>query len=54
MNCGVPSIIDTPANRAAMPASNHEAGPKIHDIARSYVFLAGPDAGLTNEAAMPV
>ena len=37
VNCVVPSIIDTPANRAAMPNSDHDAWPKIGDIARSYV-----------------
>jgi NAD(P)-dependent dehydrogenase (short-subunit alcohol dehydrogenase family) len=54
VNCVVPSIIDTPANRAAMPTADHEAWPKIPDIARTYVFLAEPGAALTNGAAIPV
>jgi NAD(P)-dependent dehydrogenase (short-subunit alcohol dehydrogenase family) len=54
VNCVVPSIIDTPANRAAMPTANHDAWPKPHAIARSYVYLATPDAGLVNGAAIPV
>ena len=54
VNCVVPSIIDTPANRAAMPNADHEAWPKIPDIARTYVFLAEPGSGLTNGAAIPV
>ena len=54
MNCVVPSIIDTPANRAAMPAADHDAWPKVHDIARTYLFLASPDSGLTSGAAVPV
>jgi len=54
VNCVVPSIIDTPANRAAMPSANHHAWPKVDDIARTYLFLAGPDAGLTSGAAIPV
>ena len=54
VNCVVPSIIDTPANRAAMPTADHEAWPKIPDIARTYVFLAEPGSGLTNGAAIPV
>jgi NAD(P)-dependent dehydrogenase (short-subunit alcohol dehydrogenase family) len=54
VNCVVPSIIDTPANRAAMPNANHDAWPKIPDIAASYVFLASPAAGLVNGAAVPV
>jgi NAD(P)-dependent dehydrogenase (short-subunit alcohol dehydrogenase family) len=54
VNCVVPSIIDTPANRAAMPTANHDAWPKVADIARTYVFLAGPQSGLTSGAAIPV
>lgn len=54
VNCVVPSIIDTPANRAAIPAADHDAWPKPLDIATSYVFLASPDAGLVNGAAIPV
>lgn len=54
VNCVVPSIIDTPANRAAMPAANHDAWPKVADIARTYVYLASPDSGLVNGAAVPV
>jgi len=54
VNCVVPSIIDTPANRAAMPTANHDAWPKADAIARSYVYLASPDAGLVNGAAIPV
>ena len=54
VNCVVPSIIDTPANRAAIPDANHDAWPKPRDIAASYVFLASPDAGLVNGAAIPV
>src|SRR5712691_765405 len=54
VNCVVPSIIDTPANRAAMPDSDHDSWPKIPDIARSYVFLAEPGSGLINGASVPV
>jgi NAD(P)-dependent dehydrogenase (short-subunit alcohol dehydrogenase family) len=54
VNCVVPSIIDTPANRAAMPRADHASWPKPADIARSYLFLAGPDAGLVNGATIPV
>lgn len=54
VNCVVPSIIDTPANRAAMPNSDHDSWPKIGDIARSYVYLAEPGSGLINGAAVPV
>jgi NAD(P)-dependent dehydrogenase (short-subunit alcohol dehydrogenase family) len=54
VNCVVPSIIDTPANRAAMPSANHAAWPKIGDIARTYLFLAAPQSGLISGAAVPV
>ncbi len=54
VNCVVPSIIDTPANRAAMPNASHVTWPKIPDIARTYVFLASPGSGLVNGAAIPV
>ena len=54
VNCVVPSIIDTAANRAAMPDANHDGWPKVADIARTYLFLAGPNAGLTSGAAIPV
>ena len=54
VNCVVPSIIDTPANRAAMPNANHDAWPKVPVIARSYVYLASPAASLVNGAALPV
>lgn len=54
VNCVVPSIIDTPANRAAMPDANQDAWPKARDVAISYVFLASPDSHLVNGAAIPV
>jgi NAD(P)-dependent dehydrogenase (short-subunit alcohol dehydrogenase family) len=54
VNCVVPSIIDTPANRAALPDANHDAWPKIPDIAESYLYLAAPGSGLVNGAAIPV
>ena len=50
----VPSIIDTPANRAAMPDADHESWPKVADIARAYLFLASPQAHLVSGAAIPV
>jgi NAD(P)-dependent dehydrogenase (short-subunit alcohol dehydrogenase family) len=54
VNCVVPSIIDTPANRAAIPAADHDSWPKIPDVSLSYVYLATPDAHLVNGAALPV
>jgi NAD(P)-dependent dehydrogenase (short-subunit alcohol dehydrogenase family) len=54
VNCVVPSIIDTPANRAAMPDADHESWPKVADIACNYLYLASPDAHLVNGASLPV
>jgi NAD(P)-dependent dehydrogenase (short-subunit alcohol dehydrogenase family) len=54
VNCVVPSIIDTPANRAAMPGANHDAWPKISDIAGAYLYLAQPESKLVNGASVPV
>jgi NAD(P)-dependent dehydrogenase (short-subunit alcohol dehydrogenase family) len=54
VNCVVPSIIDTPANRAAMPNANHDSWPKIEDIARTYLYLAQPESRLVNGASVPV
>jgi NAD(P)-dependent dehydrogenase (short-subunit alcohol dehydrogenase family) len=54
VNCVVPSIIDTPANRAALPSADFDSWPKVPDVARSYIYLASPDADLVNGAAIPV
>lgn len=54
VNCILPSIIDTPANRAAMPDADHDSWPKVADIARAYLFLASPEAHLVSGAAIPV
>jgi NAD(P)-dependent dehydrogenase (short-subunit alcohol dehydrogenase family) len=54
VNCVVPSIIDTPANRAALPNADHGKWPKAEDIAQTYLYLAGPGAHLVNGAAVPV
>jgi NAD(P)-dependent dehydrogenase (short-subunit alcohol dehydrogenase family) len=54
VNCVVPSIIDTPANRSAMPGADHASWPKIPDIAQAYLFLASPAARLISGAAVPV
>jgi NAD(P)-dependent dehydrogenase (short-subunit alcohol dehydrogenase family) len=54
VNCVVPSIIDTPANRAALPNANYDAWPKPADVARSYLYLALPESGLVNGASLHV
>ncbi len=54
VNCVVPSIIDTPANRSAMPDADPASWPKIPEIAQAYLFLAAPAARLISGAAVPV
>ena len=54
VNCVVPSFIDTPANRAAIPDADHSSWPKVPDIARAYVFLASPGAHLVSGSAISV
>jgi NAD(P)-dependent dehydrogenase (short-subunit alcohol dehydrogenase family) len=54
VNAVAPSIIDTPANRAAMPNADHEAWPKVPDLAEAYLFLASEQAGRVNGATLPV
>src|SRR5699024_6509400 len=38
VNAVSPSIIDTPANRAAMPRADHGSWPKVAEIAPAYLF----------------
>lgn len=54
VNSILPSIIDTPANRAAMPDSNFAAWPKPEDIAQVVLFLASDFAKTIHGAAVPV
>ncbi len=54
VNAVVPSIIDTPANRAGMPQADHAAWPKPEEIAATIAFLASPDNQVTTGGAVPV
>jgi len=54
VNCVVPSFIDTPANRAAIPDADYSSWPKVPDIARTYLFLASPGSHLVSGSAIPV
>jgi NAD(P)-dependent dehydrogenase (short-subunit alcohol dehydrogenase family) len=53
-NSVLPSIIDTEANRRAMPKADFSKWPKPEDIARVILFLCGDDARLVHGAAIPV
>jgi NAD(P)-dependent dehydrogenase (short-subunit alcohol dehydrogenase family) len=54
VNAVAPSIIDTPANRAAMPKADHDAWPKPEQIAATITFLASPTNEVTTGAVVPV
>jgi NAD(P)-dependent dehydrogenase (short-subunit alcohol dehydrogenase family) len=54
VNAVVPSIIDTPANRAAMPAADHARWPKPAEIAAALTWLISPANVLTSGALVPV
>lgn len=54
VNAILPSIIDTPANRAAMPKASAERWPKPDEIARAIAWLASPENRLTSGALIPV
>ncbi|HEY7094675.1 MAG TPA: SDR family NAD(P)-dependent oxidoreductase [Ktedonobacterales bacterium] len=54
VNAIVPSIIDTPANRAGMPAADTSRWPTPEQVARVVLFLASDDAALISGAAIPV
>jgi len=54
VNAVAPSILDTPANRAAMPKADHAAWPKVEEVATTIVFLASPANKVTRGAIVPV
>ena len=54
VNAVLPSIIDTPANRASMPSADHAAWPKPAELAEAIGFLASPENTLTSGSLVPV
>ena len=54
VNAVAPSIMDTPANRAAMPKADHALWPKVEEVAATIDFLAAPDNRVTRGAIVPV
>ena len=54
VNSVVPSIMDTPANRRAMPKVDFSNWPKTEDIAKVILFLCSEDARVIHGAAIPV
>ncbi len=54
VNAVLPSTIDTPANRAAMPNADHSTWPTPAQIAETIGFLASPQNALTTGTLVPV
>jgi len=54
VNAVAPSIMDTPANRAAMPKADFALWPKVEEVAATVAFLASPDNRVTRGAVVPV
>ena len=54
VNAVAPSIMDTPANRAAMPTAKHELWPKVEEVAATILFLASTENRVTRSAVAPV
>jgi NAD(P)-dependent dehydrogenase (short-subunit alcohol dehydrogenase family) len=53
-NAVVPSVIDTPANRASMPNAQHDRWVKPEEIAGVIAHLLSDDSKPTSGAAIPV
>jgi NAD(P)-dependent dehydrogenase (short-subunit alcohol dehydrogenase family) len=54
VNAVAPSIMDTPANRTAMPQADFSAWPKVEEVAATILFLASPDNKVTRGGVVPV
>jgi len=54
VNCVLPTIIDTPENRAAMPKADPRRWVAPQDLAQVIVFLASDAARAIHGAALPV
>ena len=54
VNAVAPSVLDTPANRQAMPKADHARWPKVEEVAATIAFLASPENHVTRGAIVPV
>jgi NAD(P)-dependent dehydrogenase (short-subunit alcohol dehydrogenase family) len=54
VNCLLPSVIDTPANRASQGDADHSRWVKPEEIGEVVRFLASPEASAVTGAAIPV
>lgn len=54
VNAVAPSIMDTMANRDAMPKADTAAWPKVDEVAKTILFLASSENRVTRGAIVPV
>src|ERR1041385_8669732 len=54
VNAVAPSIMDTAANRAAMPKADFAVWPKVEEVAATIAFLASPENKVTRGGIVPV
>jgi NAD(P)-dependent dehydrogenase (short-subunit alcohol dehydrogenase family) len=54
INAVAPSVLDTPANRKAMPDADHSTWVAPSAVAELITFLASPDNKVTRGAVIPV
>jgi NAD(P)-dependent dehydrogenase (short-subunit alcohol dehydrogenase family) len=54
VNAVAPSIMDTPANRQAMPKADYALWPKVEEVAATIVFLVSPENRVTRGAIVSV
>jgi NAD(P)-dependent dehydrogenase (short-subunit alcohol dehydrogenase family) len=54
VNAVAPSVMDTPANRQAMPKADYALWPKVEEVAATIAFLASPENRVTRGAIVPV
>jgi NAD(P)-dependent dehydrogenase (short-subunit alcohol dehydrogenase family) len=54
VNAVAPSIMDTPANRSAMPKADYSLWPKVEEVAATILFLASPENRVTRGAVVSV
>lgn len=54
VNAVAPSIMDTAANRKAMPKADVDKWPKVDEVAATILFLASPDNRVGRGGVVPV
>ena len=54
VNAIVPSVMNTPANRAGMPDADHGKWPSVDHVASTVAFLLSPANQATRSALVPV